>query len=238
MEVTREKGMESGYDYILKEDNKILRIAFGSNLDLYWSLTDLEADRTLDTLYDEVYNSFVITKENYHIYTLFKKLVEDIKLPRVYEPLKREQLDEEDLPDPEIEEILDELNHGKSEEERCNEWNTELKSSERYQKLYDGENIRWHSDDDYYEDADRVIITELEDSVLLEFYRPKLTLKNAGFRMPGNITVRFRNSGSTYDPFNIVFMKMYQKLQEYNPDYHQVHFEEITYQKTLKKIDK
>lgn len=36
MEVTREKGMESGYDYILQEDNKILRIAFGSNLDLYW----------------------------------------------------------------------------------------------------------------------------------------------------------------------------------------------------------
>ena len=68
MEVTREKGMHSGYDYILKEDNKILRIAFGSNLDLYCSLTDLEADRTLDTLYDEVFNSFVITKENYHIY--------------------------------------------------------------------------------------------------------------------------------------------------------------------------
>lgn len=238
MEVTREKGMESGYDYILKEDNKILRIAFGSNLDLYWSLTDLEADRTLDTLYDEVYNSFVITKENYHIYTLFKKLVEDIKLPRVYEPLKREQLDEEDLPDPEIEEILDELNHGKSEEERCNEWNQELKNSNRYQKLYDGENIRWHSDDDCYEVADRVMITELDDSILLEFYRPETTFGTIGFRMPGTVTIRFRNSGSTYDPLNIVFMKMYQKLQEYNPDYHQVHFEEITYQKTLKKIDK
>ena len=53
MEVTREKGMESGYDYILQEDNKILRIAFGSNLDLYWSLTNLDEDKTLDSLYDE-----------------------------------------------------------------------------------------------------------------------------------------------------------------------------------------
>ena len=58
MEVTREKGMESGYDYILQEDNKILRIAFGSNLDLYWSLTNLDEDKTLDSLYDEQYDTF------------------------------------------------------------------------------------------------------------------------------------------------------------------------------------
>ncbi len=53
MEVTRTKGMYSGYDYILKQDNKVLRIAFGGNLDLYWSLNNLDADRTLDCLYDE-----------------------------------------------------------------------------------------------------------------------------------------------------------------------------------------
>lgn len=237
MEVTREKGMQSGFDYILRDDKKILRIAFGSNLDLYWSLTNLE-DTTLDSLYDEQYETFLITKENHVIYELFKKLVEDIKLPRVYEPLKREDLTEEDLPDPEIEEILEELNHGESEEERCNHWNEELKTSERYRKLYDGENIRWHSDEDYYEVADRVMITELEDSILLEFYRPKTTFGTIGFRMPGTVTIRFRNSGSTYDPLNIVFMKMYRQLQEYNPDYHQVHFEEIEYQKRLIKEDK
>lgn len=235
MEVTRQKGMESGYDYILQEDNKILKIVFGGNLDLYWSLTNLEEDKTLDSLYDEQYDTFLITKENYYIYELFKKLVSDIKLPRVYEPLKKEQLDEEDLPDPEIVEILEELNHGESEEERCNRWNKELRTSERYQRLYDGENIRWHSDDDYYDDADRVMITELEDSILLEFYRPKTSLKTLGFRMPGTITIRFRNSGSTYDPLNIVFMKMYRQLQEYNPDYHQIHVEEIEYKKTLKR---
>lgn len=235
MEVTRQKGMESGYDYILQEDNKTLRIAFGSNLDLYWSLTNLEEDKTLDNLYDEQYDTFLITKENFYIYELFKKIVSDIKLPRVYEPLKKEQLDEEDLPDPEIAEILDELNHGESEEERCNRWNKELTTSERYKRLYDGENIRWHSDDDYYDDADRVMITELEDSILLEFYRPKTTLKTLGFRMPGTITIRFRNSGSTYDPLNIVFMKMYRQLQEYDPECHQIHIEEMEYGKKLKR---
>jgi hypothetical protein len=79
------------------------------------------------------------------------------------------------------------------------------------------------------------MITELDDSILLEFYRPENTLKTLGFRIPGTLTIRFRNSGSTYDPFNIVFMKMYQRLQEYNPDYHQIHIEETIYQKTLKK---
>lgn len=238
MEVTRQEGMYSGYDYLIKQDNKLLKIAFGSNLDLYWSLTNLDADRTLDSLYDEQYETFLITKENITLYDLFKKIVDDIKLPRVYEPTKREDLDEEDLPDPEIEVILADFDNGKSEQEKCDEWNEELKKSERYRKLYDGENIRWHSDEDYYEIADRVMITELEDSILLEFYRPKNTLDTIGFRMPGTITIRFRNSGSTYDPLNIVFMKMYQQLQDYNPDYHQVHFDEIEYQKRLKKVDK
>ena len=238
MEVTREFFEREGcYNFYLKNDNKTLSIIFGGNLDLYWSLTNLE-DTTLDSLYDEQYETFLITKENNIIYELFKKLVEDIKLPRVYEPLKKEQIDEEDLPDPEIEEILEELNHGESEQERCNRWNEELKISERYRKLYDGENIRWHSDEDCYEVADRVMITELEDSILLEFYRPKTTFGTVGFRMPGKITIRFRNSGSTYDPLNIVFMKMYQQLQQYNPDYHQVHLEEIEYQKRLIKEDK
>lgn len=234
MEVTRTRGMESGHDYLLKQDNKVLRIAFGSNLDLYWSLSNLDTDRTLDSLYDEQYETFLITRENHTIYELFKKIVDDIKTPRVYEQVETE-LDEEDLPDPEIEEILDEINHGESLEERYNRWNQELKKSERYQKLYNGKDIIWHSDDDYFEIADCVKITEVEDGILLEFYRPETTIKTVGFRMPGTICIRFRNSGSTYDPLNIVFMKMYHKLQQYNPDYHQIHMEEIEYQKSLKK---
>ncbi len=228
MEVTRQKGTESGFDYTFQEDNKILRIVFGGNLDLYWSLTNLNEDTISDSSYDEQYETFLITKENYTVYQMFKKLIEDIKLPRVYEPLKIDHLDDE----------LEIYPSEESEEERCNRWNDELKNSYRYKRLYDGENIRWHSDEDSYDEADVVQITEQEDSILLEFYRPKQDVKTIGRIMPGTISIRFRNSGSTYDPLNIVFMKMYQELQNYNPDYHQIHFEEIEYQKKLRKVDK
>ena len=50
-----------------------------------------------------------------------------------------------------------------------------------------------------------------------------------------NIVVRFRNSGSRYDPFNCVFMRFYQRLQEVDPNYHQVHIEELIYRKKLKR---
>ena len=42
-----------------------------------------------------------------------------------------------------------------------------------------------------------------------------------------------RNSGSRYSPHNIVFMRMFNELQEYYPEYHQIHMEEIEYQKKL-----
>ena len=221
MEITRTKGKESGYDYTLKEDNKELRIIFGGNLDLYWSLYITDKSKTLDNLYDEVYETFLITKENYQIYSLFKKLIEDIKQPIVFEPVE--------------EELLVGLDSTESEEEKCARMNEDIKRSERYKMLYNGQEIIWHSDDDYYEEADRVKISEVDENILLEFYRPEQTLKTIGFKMPNTVSIRFRNSGSIYDPLNIVFMRMYQQLQEYNPDYHQIHLEEIIYKKTLKK---
>ena len=47
-------------------------------------------------------------------------------------------------------------------------------------------------------------------------------------------SIRFRNSGSSYQPFNILFMDVFNKLQEYDPNYHQMHIEEYAYQKKLK----
>ena len=50
--------------------------------------------------------------------------------------------------------------------------------------------------------------------------------------------IRFRNSGSRYDPFNIVFMRMFLKLQQVddiNDFGHQIHIEEFLYQKRLLK---
>ena len=65
-----------------KLDNKVLRIVFARNLDLYWTLTNLDADKSLDNLYDEQYETFLITRENNHIYELFKKLVINQKAHR------------------------------------------------------------------------------------------------------------------------------------------------------------
>ena len=76
-------------------------------------------------------------------------------------------------------------------------------------------------------------IYRLNDEIILEFSRPPVKREEQIYHMPGRIGVRFRNSGSTYDPYNIIFMRMFQKLQEYIPEYHQIHLEELEYQKRL-----
>ena len=53
------------------------------------------------------------------------------------------------------------------------------------------------------------------------------------------IPIRFRNSGSRYDPFNIIFMRMYEKLKKINDvnEYgHQIHIEEYLYEQEQQKI--
>lgn len=48
-------------------------------------------------------------------------------------------------------------------------------------------------------------------------------------------SVRLRNSGSRYEPFNLCFMDLFNKLCALNPEYHQIHFEELLIDKELKK---
>ena len=38
-----------------------------------------------------------------------------------------------------------------------------------------------------------------------------------------------------YDEFNCVFMRMYNQFLEYEPDFHQIHIEEILYKEKVKK---
>lgn len=232
MEVTRLKGNHSGFDYIIKQDNKVLRIVFGGNLDLYWSLTSFDENKEISSLYDEQYETFLITKENYTLYSLFQRLIDDIKNARVYEPNPSEENAEEQEGYEDIFELDEVIGLSK---DYYLKWNEELKDNPRYKKLYNGQDIIWHSDDDYFAEADRVKISELEEAILLEFYRPPIRDINSSLRNLNTISIRFRNSGSTYDPLNIIFMRMFHQLQDYNPDYHQVHLEELNYQKKLKK---
>lgn len=225
MIITRNKGSESGYDYSFKEDNKTLHIMFCRNLDLYWSLETNKEYETYEEMIKELYETFTITKENYQIYTLFKTLLDEIKEAKVYNPSKNYITEDDELIElpPSPEEII-----------QTEQRNKELKNEIGYQRIIDGESINWHSDDEPYEIADVLRISEEDDKIILEFYRPELKGEKLSMRQPNTVTIRFRNSGSYYLPFNIVFMRMYLQLQEYDPDldnkYHQIHIEELPYQ--------
>lgn len=115
--------------------------------------------------------------------------------------------------------------------------NDKCRNYSSYSDLFDGQKIEWHSDEESYELADLFRIIKKEESFEIEFIRPELTDGKITCRIPNHVTVRIRNSGSYYNPLNIIFMRMFNKLQEYDPDCHQIHFEEELYHKkrTLKK---
>ena len=217
MEIVKRKGNQAGYDFYLKQDNKILKIVFGGNLDLYWNLI-IQTDKI--TKYTKLEETFVITKENYFIYSLFEKLLNDIKTANIYEPTHPENKDD----------IF-----GRATEEKCNKWNNRLKKSYYYQELYDSvtNTISWHSDEEEYSAADVVKISKVDDTFVLKFTRPELNRENNYFRLSNSISIRFSNSGSRYDEFNIPFMRMYNELQDYDPNNHQIHLEELNFIKKL-----
>lgn len=87
--------------------------------------------------------------------------------------------------------------------------------------------ICWRSDDFSYDEASSVTIKREEEEFKVTFK------KSSNKEYFQTFSVRFRNSGSRYDPFNGTFMNMYNKLREYD---YQIHFEEILYQQ--KKMTK
>ena len=123
-----------------------------------------------------------------------------------------------------------------------NLFDQELKYDKDYTKSYEysilvdsDKNINWISDDDSIDLADSVKIIKIDsDTYRLIFYRNSKS-ELVGLKHPYYISVRIRNSGSRYNLFNCPFMRMYNKLQEIDPDYHQIHMEEIKYLKKVKK---
>lgn len=82
-----------------------------------------------------------------------------------------------------------------------------LKTTDEYALLCQDETICWHSDEQVYEDANCVFISKQENGIFIEF-----DFKNVDMNLENSI--RFRNSGSRYTPFNQVFMKHFQSLCE------------------------
>ncbi|MEG1288316.1 MAG: hypothetical protein RSD29_03090 [Bacilli bacterium] len=106
-----------------------------------------------------------------------------------------------------------------------------LKSSEAYnkEKLFENGVVTWHSDDFEYEKSSILKIEEVNDTFVVTF------IKSKDDSLYDTFAVRIRNSGSRYEPFNVLFMKMYRKLVEYDPFYHQIHIEELMYQDKLER---
>lgn len=110
------------------------------------------------------------------------------------------------------------------------DFNERQRKSHEYDMLFNNSAIKWLSDESPEENANSFTITKSEDSFIITFMQKD--------NMFTHYAVRISNSGSRYDPFNIVFMRMFNKLQEYDNTYHQIHIEEYMYQKKMIKTSK
>lgn len=145
---------------------------------------------------DEIRNldrkTFTVGMQDYFLYSLINELYERIKNYDIYSGFDDEEITEE---------YKEELKNRLMEKD---EYNSE--------RLFQNGVIDYHSDDYSYEDSARLVIEKLMDSFRITF------VKGIDDIFP-TFAVRIRNSGSSYDPFNICFMTMYHKLISYNPNY-------------------
>lgn len=234
MEVIKKKSEVGTLDICIKEDeNRSLSLIWGGNGDLYWLLDNLEEVDT-DIKDDPMYDSFCITKKDYALYSMFEELYEDLMNGRIYLPEKHMNTNVPNLTEEEKDEVEKynayEIEHAALE-------NEDIKRSARYRLLTANNVITWYSDEEQSCMAEIVRISKQEDSVLLEFIRQSKKDDLGDTRIPGYYSIRFRTSGSTYTPCDLVFTRHFLKIQEYDFEApQQIHIEEWYYnQKQLKK---
>lgn len=207
-----------------KQEGKSLNILYGGNGDLYWLLkTNKQEDTT--------YETFSVSKEDYEVYKLFDDLYHDIINTQVFKTSMAKVEEDEELTEEERNELIAQRN---KEAEMCQRFNTSLKDQPQYQALVQDGIITWFSDETNVEEAEIFRISPQEDEYLIEFIRQN-TKSNGYWRYPGSINVRISNSGSKYQPFNMVFIRQFNNFQTFERDpYHQIHMEEYLYQRKTK----
>lgn len=120
--------------------------------------------------------------------------------------------------------------HGKRDED----YEIDYSLIHQYKSLVYDKKIHWISDEGPRDVEDSFELSKIdEDTYRFTFLRTDKPL-DFGFKSPTSISVRIRNSGSNYAPFNCIFMRMYNNLQEVDPEYHQIHIEEYQYKKKMK----
>ena len=155
--------------------------------------------------------TFTISKENYFIYQKLDELYKNIKEQKPYR-----------FKDENVSTVFDSsklINESPS-------------AQYSYKNLFQNDIIKWYSDDAPLEEASMLEIKSQEDKYIITFHQGK---EDFGFP---TYVIRFRNSGSRYEPYNFAFMNMYNSLSEYDPNYHQIHIEEYLYNKKLQKLKK
>lgn len=106
---------------------------------------------------------------------------------------------------------IEDFRKNESQKVSDNELNLNPVTKEYHQKLFHDDIIEWYSDDLTDEYANKLVIREEDEKIILEFY------KN-GNNLSDNINVSIYNSGSKYGPFSFCFLRMFQNLQEYAND--------------------
>ena len=206
MEIKRTKNpsFQSDYIYYLTEGEKTLKFIFGGNLDLYISIYD----KNLKRIKEGDTSEFLITKENYAVYSLFEELYEKITSGNIFSK------------DSELFKITNNLNSDRNMRVAI----------EKGLINYDDE-IAWHCDNYPKGEGDSLKIIKEEEQYRLIFKRHS-NKKGEDFN---DLSIRICNSGSRYLPFNCCFMDLYNGLQKIDPDNYQQHIEEFIYKQKVKK---
>lgn len=155
--------------------------------------------------------TFTISKENYFIYQKLDELYKNIKEQKPYQ-----SKDENSSTAFASSKLINESPNAQYS----------------YKNLFQNGIIKWYSDDAPLEEASMLEIKSQEDKYIITFHQGK---EDFGFP---TYAIRFRNSGSRYEPYNFAFMNMYNSLSEYDANYHQIHIEEYLYNKKLQKLKK
>ena len=204
-------------DIFLIDGNVRLKMMFGGNGDLYWIIMD--GSKVIKNML------FTVTQENGAVYSAFQDLFADIENINVstYDDIFSNCYD---------------IN--KSNQEIRNR--IYINDTFHYGELYDRDNkiITWCSDEVSHNEANTLMIRKMDDCFEIEFI-PKSIIFGFlnGTTNVGEIMIKFCNSGSYYAPFNVMFMRLFNKLQiadDVKDLKHQFSIEEYIYNKNKRKI--
>lgn len=145
---------------------------------------------------------FTIKKDDEYLYSLIGELYNDIKNYNVFvtNPL-----------DYYTDNTIEELKRVKKANKQLN---NSIKEADKYNpaRLFTNNSVEWHSDDFSYEEGSLFKIEKIDDSFVVSFEKSKLNDLSLTY------SVRLRTSGSRYNYFYMIFMRMYEELMELDND--------------------